>query len=112
MNRDFILSALDGADTGLLNRFIAYHEKNPHVFDAFYEAAKLIKASGRKKYGARTIIETIRWRQDLVTVSNDFKINDHYSCLYGRLVSAWDNSFEGFFNKRSLSTHQSSLEAG
>lgn len=84
----------------IVDKFWEYHEENPHVYELFKRFAGELKVSGRKNYGAKAIIERIRWHLMVETHGEDFKMaNNHTSC-YARLLMAMEPSFEGFFELR------------
>jgi hypothetical protein len=65
--------------------FDRFHRENPHVFGTFKQRAFAMRATGRLKYGARTIIENMRWDYDIATTGDVFLINDDYVPMYARL---------------------------
>jgi len=99
------------SDTEILNRidsklqlkFEEYHKNNPQVFDLFEKFAKKIRTIGYKNFGAKAIMERVRWEMIVSNTNNEpFKINNNYTSRYVRLLEDKDNSFEGFFRKRQL----------
>ena len=95
------------ADENLIENFIVYHQNNPHVFEAFSEAANEVWNAGKRKYSARTLMEVIRWRRDNSTESRFFKISNNSVPLYARLLEVTQPQFVGFFSKKVLRPHQS-----
>ncbi|MAS98849.1 MAG: hypothetical protein CMF29_08040 [Kiritimatiellaceae bacterium] len=79
-----------------------FHKANPHVYNLFCDYANKAIASGRKHYSARTIIELIRWHNDIETTESDFKINDHVVPYYARLFMHYHPEHKGFFELRQL----------
>jgi len=74
---------------------------NPHIWQAFRVKAIRMALLGRKRYSARTIIETIRWDTDLKDSETTFKINDHYTPGLARLfMHDYGHKWPGFFNLR------------
>jgi hypothetical protein len=90
--------------------FEDYHRKNPHVYDAFKALAREIRDQGHRKYGAKTILERLRWESEVRYRGSglEFKLNnnikDRCSARYARRLVAEDPSFEGFFEMRKTST--------
>lgn len=66
-------------------RFLEYLPSNTHVFEAFAREALRIRASGRKHYSARTIIEVLRHQSALGEQTGDWKLNDHHTPYLARL---------------------------
>ena len=87
----------------LQQRFLNYHAKNPHVYALFKKFAKDAKSKGRKHFGAKAVIERVRWSVNIDTDSLDeFKLNNNYTSRYVRMLEQEDPSFLGFFRKREL----------
>jgi len=83
----------------ILTAFKTYHLENPQIYKRFRELSYKMRRTKRKRYGARTIIEVIRWETDL-RGAGDFKINNNYNALYARLLILKHPEFEGFFEIR------------
>lgn len=83
--------------------FLAFHRDNPEIFALFHRFAEELRRAGRKRYSADAIIQRIRWHMAVEVVSeDDFKINDHYSSRYARMLIDVYREFDGFFNLRRL----------
>lgn len=89
-------------DKKLLNKFKTFHLENPDVYKMFKQYALKIKATGRSKYSAWTIINVIRWEHDVRSTGDVFKINNDYIALYARLLIYHDGTFEEFFELRTM----------
>jgi hypothetical protein len=59
--------------------------------------------AGRERYGAKGIIERIRWHTS-VSGGMDFKINNNHAPFYARKLAAEDKRFESFFEFREQKT--------
>lgn len=81
-------------------RFEAFHSANPQVFQHFKRFAWEAKRMGRSRWSADAIIQRIRWFICIETAGDDFKVNDHFSAEYARLLIAEEPAFEGFFELR------------
>jgi len=90
------------ADARLVERFKAYHENNPSVYDEFVDRALAMHAAGRRRYSQWTIIQSIRWDYDLRTRGDVFKINNDFIALYARLAIFDHPKLNGFFELRSM----------
>lgn len=84
----------------LLRRFKIYHSQNPHIYEEFEKLAFEMKATGRRKYSSKMIINVLRWRMDLKTIHTDFKISDCFQSIYGRLFVYNNPDFIDFFEFR------------
>ncbi len=84
-------------------RFAAYHARHPDVFGLFRRFAAEARAAGRARFGARAIMERIRWHYAVVRHDGEpFKINDSFTSRYARLLIEEDPGFAGFFELRRL----------
>ena len=89
-----------GYPLSVRRRFERFHRDNPHVFRKFKELAFAMKATGRERYSARTIVEKMRWDYDINTTGGVFKINDDFVPIYVRLLIQRYPEFAGFFELR------------
>lgn len=88
--------------------FNDFHAANPHVYEAFRAMALEIKALGHKRYGAKTIMERLRWESTIRHPGQVFKLNngikDRCSARYARLLIAERPSFAKFFTVRPVTS--------
>lgn len=89
-------------DKNQLDRFKKFHSENPHVYTKFKSLVSDMKASGRKKYSARTIFEVMRWSYDLKTKSDDFKISNDFIPIYVRLLVYHKPELRDFFSLKGV----------
>jgi hypothetical protein len=81
--------------------FVFYHEANPRIYELFVHYAKQARDAGRASYSGYTIIHRIRWHMSIdVKRQDEFKINDHHTSFYCRMVMFDHPEFEGFFSLR------------
>jgi len=87
----------------IFHRFWGYHQENPQVFKLFVTFARQLKTAGREYYGAKAIMERIRWHVSVETRGEDFKIgNNHTSCYARLLCVVYPEEFPlNFFNFRN-----------
>ncbi len=83
-----------------LDQFKKFHYNNPHIYEEFKKLAYKMKSTGRKKYSSKMIINVLRWETDLKSDGDEFKINDRFQSIYGRLLAYQDPAFEEFFEFR------------
>lgn len=83
-------------------RFWAYHQKRPEVYRLFQELADTLRSRGRSRYSADAILHRIRWHYHVERSDGDFKINDHFSSRYARLLMRNRPEYNGFFETRRL----------
>lgn len=96
------LSLFNGYPAIVLQRFKVWHFANPHIFHEFKKLAFEMKATGRKRYSARTIVEVMRWHYDLKTKGDVFELNDNFTPIYVRLLIHHYPEFDGFFELREV----------
>ena len=87
----------------LSERFLAFHGANPQVFVIFARAARALKAGGRARYGAKAIVEHMRFHVPLGTVGEPWKLNNSYVSRYARLLlETFPGEFDDFLELRAL----------
>lgn len=82
--------------------FRAFDRQRPEVFRLFREYAESIRSQGWPRYSSDAILHRIRWHHQVEKGERDFKLNDHYTSRYARLLMEIDPSFRGFFELRRL----------
>ena len=86
----------------------AFHQKNPWLYMRFKEMALAERGLGRARYGAKTIMERLRWEAPEYTRDDSFKLpntaKDRLSARYARMLIAEIPEFSTFFEIRRLST--------
>jgi len=90
----------DGYPQIVLDRFNSFHLANPHIYHEFKRLAYKMKATGRQRYSARTIMEVLRWHYDLKTTGDVFELNDNFTPIYVRLLLQQHPEFINFFELR------------
>ncbi len=83
---------------------LAFHAKNPRVWDLFVEFTMERMHVGFKHYGTGQIFGRIRWQTDAPDVDGQstFKINDSFSPHYARWFMRKWPQYAGFFRTRHL----------
>jgi hypothetical protein len=68
--------------------FLLFYSANPDVYAEFERRVLELHAKGHKRIGARMVWEVMRYDALLRTDSGSdpFKLNDHNTCYYARLV--------------------------
>jgi len=87
-------------------RFEEFHQANPAVYAELVKLARRAKRSGQEKVGIELLFAVVRWRRLLSTRdgSSGFKLNDHYTSRYSRLIMAQERDLDGFFETREIRT--------
>ncbi len=74
---------------------------NPHVYREFVARALKLRRAGWKHYGAKAIVEVIRYDHNVKTESRDpFKVNNNFTCLLARKAMAEYSELADFFETR------------
>lgn len=85
----------------LQRMFQKYDDENPHIYEAFRRFALQAIGYGRKYYGAKSIMERVRWNT-MEEGNDDFKINNNYTAYYARKFENEFPQHKGFFRKRKV----------
>lgn len=87
--------------------FEAFHYENPNVYHVLVRLArKWVAARGRTRLGIRMIWEVARWELIMSTGTADYKLNDHYTGYYARLIMAENPDLRGIFDIRDSEADQ------
>jgi len=97
---DLFHNPFKGIDKDTIQAFKTYHEAHPKLYELFKKYAYQMKNSGRKYYGAQSIVERIRWDMNINHNSDEFKINNNFSSMYSRLLISDYPEFKDFFRTR------------
>ena len=96
--------------TDLERDFRAFHERNPQVYDELVRLAREAKRAGAKKLSTRMLWEVMRWNQRSYLTTDDpgseYRLNDHYTPYYARLIMDSEPDLAGFFEVRSLKSER------
>jgi hypothetical protein len=80
--------------------FAAYDEAHPEVWLAFEEAALRLIDKGVHHYGAKAIMEYIRYHTALTTGDDFFKVNNSFTAGYARKFIEKHPEHKDFFELR------------
>jgi hypothetical protein len=85
-------------------RFERFLEEQPDVWELFVDAARRLKARGYRRYGAKSIVEHIRFHKAVSgTDADGWKINNVLvSRMARKLMEEHPDEFDGFFETREL----------
>lgn len=84
----------------LKEKFNLYHADNPHVYENFKTYARQVLSNGRIKFGAKAIIERLRWHYAFETRGDVFKLNNNYTAFYVRKLINERPEFNNIFATR------------
>jgi hypothetical protein len=92
--------AFDGIAPHIVESFEKFHAENPHVYGLFKAFCEDARKAGRGRYGAKAVLERIRWHVEVEARGDAFKVNNNFTSCYSRLLIAEDPSFSSFFSLR------------
>ena len=75
---------------------------NPHVLDLFINLASAMQQRGRKRIGAKAIVERIRWEHDLRSEGDEFRLNNLFTSRLVRRAIAARPGLAEMFELRAL----------
>jgi hypothetical protein len=82
--------------------YAKWFRNNRAIYRAFEAAAAQLITAGRTTYGARSILEKIRFDSSLREHGGDFKINNNLCGLLSRHFQVANPHHGGFFKERSM----------
>jgi hypothetical protein len=85
--------------------FLRFHTENPKVWEAFVTFAREALAAGAKRIGARLIAERVRW-EARIERRGAYKLNDHYTPMYARMLVAKNPELGPVFEFRENRTRR------
>lgn len=87
-------------------RFRDFHDNNPAVYTELVSMARQMQSRGYAQIGIELIWAAYRWNRMMRTTADEyqFKLNDHFTSRYARLIMAQEEDLAGFFRTRILRT--------
>lgn len=89
-------------DDDLDTRFTRWIAANPQVLDLFVNLAMQLQRRGRRHYGAKAIVEQMRWLYATETTGDEFVLNNNYTSRLARLAAARRPELASLFEFRNL----------
>jgi len=81
--------------------FEQYDNDNPQIWQAFAHYTHKTIDKGFHNYGAKGIIELIRWHTGVKAEGDTFKVNNNFAPDYARKFMKAFPQHEGFFRLRA-----------
>ena len=86
---------------GYPDGFWPWLRNNRHIYQNFVRLAKRMQRAGRTRYGAKGIVEVLRWDTNLKQRGEpELKINNNYTSGLARLAMLEHPDLKGFFQCR------------
>jgi hypothetical protein len=83
-------------------KFNKFHSENPIVYRELVRLARVAKVQGLQHYGAKAMLEALRFNLILKCQGYAFKINNNFTSRYARMISKKESDLRGFFETRKL----------
>jgi hypothetical protein len=81
--------------------FLTYHTAHPEVYAAFRDIALRLYNRGIRHWGAKAIMEVLRFETAIRAHGEPFKLDNSYTSYYARMLMQNDPTrFKGFFDVR------------
>lgn len=88
-------------DATMVDKFVRFHEDNPHVYCALRRLAReWINHTGRRKLGIGALFERARWDIAIATNDPEFRLNNNHRSFYARLLMRREPDLGGLFELR------------
>lgn len=84
------------------DQFAAWLAVNPHVLSAFIALARQAQRAGLRKFGAKAVIERLRWEYAIQTGGSEFKFNNRFTSRLARVAVERAPDLAGLFEFRDL----------
>ncbi len=81
--------------------FLIWHNKNRDVWAAFERIALDMIAHGMQRWGAKAIMEIVRYER--AKAGKDYQVNNNYTAYYARIFAAKYPQNKNFFEFREVS---------
>ena len=84
--------------------FMDFHARNPVVYATLVRLARYAKGRGLRRIGIRMLYERMRWEitveTDTPNAAEPFKLNDHHTARYARLIMLREADLADLFEIR------------
>ena len=83
-------------------KFTKFNRENPIVYRELVRLARVAKVQGLHQYGAKAMLEVLRFNFILKRQGLAFKINNNFTSRYARLINQREPDLLNFFETRKL----------
>ncbi len=88
-----------GINAETVDLFLVWHQDNPEIWREFERLALQAIERGVTEWGAKGVMEVVRWNIRLQT-RQDFKVNNNWTAIYARIFSMKYPQYRDFFKYR------------
>lgn len=92
-------------DESIDTRFQRFHERHPEVYDGIVKLCRQWLVRGRDRWAVEAAFAVLRWQRRIAGLPDDaatYKLNDHYTSRYARLIMDREPDLDGIFELRRL----------
>ena len=80
--------------------FLDYHAANPKIWELFLKFTMQVISRGYRHFGAKCVMERVRWYINVETKEDPWKINNNFAAFYARKFMEMYPEYLGFFRRR------------
>lgn len=88
-----------GVDSQTVEKFFSWHKQNLDVWNCFERVALDLIEEGFKSYGAKAIMEVVRYKLRK-NIKGELKCNNNYTSYYARIFALKHPTHDKFFEFR------------
>lgn len=94
----------DGLNVETAYMFVQWHKANPIVWQKFERKALALIAKGKKRWGAKAIMEYVRFEraEEEGGEFDDYAVNNNYPAYYARIFAFKYPQHKDFFEFREV----------
>lgn len=87
---------------GIERDFWRFDRANPQIYRKLVSLARQVKGAGHNRYSIDALFHRLRWHHDveLRSQKGKFKLNDHFTSHYARLIMSREADLIDFFEVR------------
>lgn len=102
-----VMSIINNSDYDYSDEFILWLKKNVTVWRGFFDkTVEAYQHKHRHRFGAKAILEILRWESFTRDADVTFKINNNYAPDLARLVMDVRPALKGYFKIRGSATRR------
>lgn len=91
-------------------KYAQHRNENPEIWAMFEKLTLRLINSGVRHFGAKCIMENVRYNTALKTKGEQYKINNNYTAYYAREFASKYPQYADFFEIRNNNKHRGNNE--
>lgn len=84
----------------LEQRFLAFHNANPWVYEALVALTREYVARGAQRVSVNMLVEVVRYQYGKTIGDDTYKLNNNHRAFYARLLMHQHPEWDGLFETR------------